>query len=213
MRVLSIDLGWRNLAYTEMEVFKDINFKIHEWKIIDLIPEDKDVNINTSSLENLIAMTTTKIHEAVLQWKMYSPDIVYLESQPLGQMARNVKTKTLSHILQCLLIANNLKVEFISPKLKLMGMAAGTYYENKKYAVESTKKLLEDNLIWLNWFESLKAKKDDLADAFLQGYYAGKHELVKDDKKPKKPRAKRAKIQFHNVTENALKIELIEISP
>ena len=148
-------------------------------------------------------------------WTTCHPDVVYLESQPLGQMARNVKTKTLSHVIQAFMQAREIRVEFVSPKKKLKGMGiTGSYGDNKKFAIEKSLSLLKEcgQSTWHEWFESKGGKKDDLADALLQGYYAAKDELVKSSK-PVKTRAprKKQKRDSHADTEAAVKSELSDL--
>ena len=48
--------------------------------------------------------------------------------------------------------------------------AQNKYVQNKKHAIDYTQKLLETTPKWLNFLSEHK-KKDDLSDAFLQGYY------------------------------------------
>ena len=195
MRVLSVDLGWRHLAAVQMDVTAS-DFTIYQWKIIDLM--SGDVNINKASLEDLVNNSAPSIQTTILDWCKWpnsdlKPEIAYLELQPLGQMARNVKTKTLSHIFQTLLLAHGIPVQFVSPKKKLAGADLNSYAGNKKFAVDSTEKILEGE--WQEWFRSCKGKRDDLADAFLQGYYTAKQSFVqkpKRESKAKQPRAKRA---------------------
>lgn len=221
VRVLSVDIGWRHLAFCECLVNK-ATVQISRWEIVDVIV-DEDINVNTSTLEVLIEKSSKHFGNLVSKWAEWNPTIAFLESQPLGQMARNMKTKTLSHILQALLLARGIQVKFVSPKKKLLGMEGeGGYSENKKYSVEATCRILQklELDVWYNWFHQKKGKRDDLADAFLQGYYAGKHFLFEKDKAHKKrnskanigdkdkPKTKKAKRNAHAETEDIVKSEL-----
>ena len=196
------------MAFADMTVTPS-ELRIHTWEIVDLI-QDESVNVNESSTEVLIQKSAQALQRIVSEWTVDKPDVAFLESQPLGQMARNVKTKTLSHVLQAMLIAKDVTVEFVSPKLKLKGMPAGSYGDNKKFAVASTLKLLEacGLLAEKEEFETKKGKRDDLADALLQGYYAAKLLLSKTAKSTK-PKAKRAKRDAHATTQNAIVGELL----
>lgn len=192
MRVLSVDIGWRHLAYIHMIVTLE-NIEIETWEIVDIIA-DESINVNESTTDVLITKSAALLGSVVKKWSDWKPDIAYLENQPLGQMARNVKTKTLSHVMQALLIANGIPVQFVSPKKKLAGMeAVSSYYDNKKFAVLATTNVLENCGLtkWLEWFQTLTGKRDDLADALLQGYHAGKAALVARLPKTRKPRTKR----------------------
>jgi hypothetical protein len=212
MKVLSLDIGWRHLGCAQLHVELD-SLAIEKWEIKDILT-DSSINVNTSTTEELVKESSVKLSLAIEEWTFWKPDVAYLESQPLGQMARNVKTKTLSHIIQALLIAKGIRVQFVSPKKKLAGISKETiasYSNNKKFAVVSCIELLERcKLIqWKEWFEEKNGKRDDLADALLQGYYASIEELVK---KPKKVRAKSKKRarnahDAHEITENIVYLE------
>lgn len=184
MNVISVDLGWRHLAYVRMNV-SETEIKIFDWKVVDVLTTDIE-NVNLTTIETLVNVATPKIFELVKTWKDSNPEIIFLEQQPMGIMSKNIKTKILSHIFQSLLVSQNLKVEFISPKRKLLGLADRNYAENKKFAITSTEDVLikygltED----LDKFNSYKGKKDDLADCFLQGYYGVLYQNI--NKKSKK---------------------------
>lgn len=214
MIVLSVDIGWRHLAYALLDLTES-SIIINKWKIVDII-EDELINVNETTTDVLISKSAKILGCLVKEWALCNPEIAYLENQPLGQMARNVKTKTLSHVMQALLIAEGIKVQFVSPKKKLAGMQdCGSYSDNKKFAVASTLKVLSEyNLLeWINWFDAVKGKKDDLADSFLQGVYAGRSTL-RENKKIKKntegvsKKTVKRKRNAHTDTELLLKSEL-----
>jgi hypothetical protein len=197
LRALSIDIGWKHLAYAMLEVgsitenFTDEEFSIKAWNCESLLEGHENIiNVNDTSLDELIRLTVPTIAKILKKWIEWPgqptimPTIAFLEQQPLGMQARNVKSKTLSHVIQGLLIAEGIPVVFISPQKKLKYMEqSGNYSDNKKYAIEETLRLLklidvnESNNQWLIHFNSFK-KKDDLADSFLQGLYASKEYLL-----------------------------------
>ena len=179
------------MAYAIMILEKD-SFLIESWEMVDIL-SDESINVNDSTTDVLITKSAKLLRELVLKWSLRKPDIAYLENQPLGQMARNVKTKTLSHVMQALLISYDIPVQFVSPKKKLQGMeGVGSYSDNKKFAVAATVKLLENEKSdWLSWFQEVSGKKDDLADALLQGFHAGKSSIIAKQPKVKKSRTKR----------------------
>ena len=206
MRVLSVDIGWRHLAFADLTVTES-SLSIHEWEIVDVI-KDESVNVNTATTEELIRFSAPLIGAVIQRWTLSKPDVVYLENQPLGQMARNVKTKTLSHVMQALLLAQGIEVVFVSPKKKLKGMTdVGSYGDNKKFAIEASLKLLREQecSTWFEWFDTKSGKRDDLADALLQGYFAAKDSMIK--KKPK-AKTKRPKRDAHADTERSVQGEL-----
>jgi hypothetical protein len=218
IRALSIDLGWKHLAYAMLEVGSDHSstgtdsdsltndFSIKAWNCESLLEgmtkgkeqEVDNVNVNDTSLDELIRLTVPAVAKILDFWVKWpgqtdiKPTIAFLEQQPLGMQARNVKSKTLSHVIQGLLISKGIPVVFISPQKKLKYMEkTGNYSDNKKFAVEETLRLLhsidpnDSSNRWLQHFNSFK-KKDDLADSFLQGLYASKDyilALIKEDAK------------------------------
>lgn len=138
--------------------------EIQEWKTISLV-EDK-VNVNKTSMEQLIAMSTLRLFDVLNMCANAS--VVLIESQPMG-VSRNLKTKVLSHIIQSKLIEMGIPVVFRSPKLKLRDMPEqGTYAQNKKFAIQQTLSLIAGTP-WETFFKS-NSKKDDLADCFLQAH-------------------------------------------
>jgi hypothetical protein len=159
--LISVDIGWKNFAYVCMQ-----EKTIVDWKVISVL--DDSVNVNKTSIEQLVQMCTPLLGSILDSWK--GADVVLLESQPMGiAAARNLKTKVLSHIIQSRLIEMGVPVVFRSPRLKLRDMKEqGTYAQNKKYAVQETLRLVTGTP-WETFFKS-SAKRDDLADCFLQAY-------------------------------------------
>lgn len=246
IRALSIDIGWKHLAYAMLEVGcenedkqsnDDEDFSIKAWNCESLLTST--INVNDTSLDELIRLTVPSIAKIVDFWKKWpscedsKPSIAFLEQQPLGMQARNVKSKTLSHVIQGLLISSGIPVVFISPQKKLKYMEqSGTYSDNKKFAVEETLRLLnsidpnESSNVWLQHFNSFK-KKDDLADSFLQGLYASKDQILLiikekktkrksgaedlvdlDAENPKKKHKKRVKEKSRKAAEASVALDL-----
>jgi len=204
LNIISVDLGWKNLAYIHMNISNE-KVQIKKWEVKDVLTE-KFGNINKATIEELVNAATPKIFELVRQWTEEKPDIVYLEQQPLGVMSKNIKTKILSHIFQSLLVSQSFPVKFISPKRKLEGLSNEdrTYSENKKFAVSSAETVLLKHELKeeLEMFQNHKGKKDDLADCFLQGYYAGLNDLNKPEKKKRKKildSSKKKKVKNNNI--------------
>ena len=185
MRVVSFDIGLRNLAWCDLEVntgSPDPTFLVHRWLVESAV--DDSINVNATSLEFFIEPFTKLCLTIVDRLPLDEIDAVLIESQPMGHgrsfggtsmggSPRNLKTKVLSHILQSLLIQrgySTANIHFISPMLKLrecpIPYRERNYKDNKKWAIEKTLQLIglaHDELF-------IGSKRDDLADCFLQGY-------------------------------------------
>jgi hypothetical protein len=153
----------------------------------------------------------------------------FIENQPMGGRgsARNLKTKILSHVLQCLLSQEGVPISFINPSLKLKDMprpAEGKtkYRDNKLYAISKTTEIVglpaclnkED---CTKLFVEKKIKRDDLADAFLQGLIAGqmycKGLVIVDEEPKKKSKKKPAADKAEKPVEGAEKSEPAAAEP
>jgi hypothetical protein len=156
----------------ENAVDKRRAFSVHEWAVYSAVPED--INVNKTSIEVLCPMFSKLIEEHAAEWLDGATNI-FIESQPMGR-TRNLKTKILSHVLQvCLMRSTTVVPTFVHPTLKLKTMVGPrTYRANKKHAVTVTHELVHSDLCKTPECADLFVgkKRDDLADAFLQGYYA-----------------------------------------
>lgn len=256
MKIASLDIGVRHLASVLLdckldvaasktlghEELQGVEFSVGNWVVMDVIQEgggastaaeSKAININKTPIDTLVEWficALKKNAETLLGSKEDPPQVVFLEQQPVGRFAANVKTKTLSHILQafCFLHYQVVpKIIFVSPHKKLQSMSCEEegegerdgvdgdatadgealppskrkYRENKKYAKTFVEDLLEDAATltgdasvstWLSWYTSKKGKKDDLADAMLQGIYSARDMLIKQTKKKRVTKKRKA---------------------
>ena len=168
MNLISIDLGVRNLAVCCLSLKNGIP-SIVSWELIDCT-HGVTMNLNDASIESLVSLITSTYLRKREDWV---GDSVLIEQQPMGGRTFNIKTKVLGHVLQSLFELDGKSVRFVSPQLKLRGMSSGGYADNKAYAVSKTREMLVSHCSeWVSWFDSQK-KKDDVADAFLQGVYSG----------------------------------------
>ena len=189
-RLLSFDVGTKNLSFCDLTVDSSMGFEVHAWTVASTVP--RGVNVNKTPLWDLAPPFYTYVRSNVTSWLWNadgSPkpmDRVLIENQPMGGRgaARNLKTKVLSHILQCAILESrpDLNVSFVHPGLKLKDMpkplegGKTTYRENKLYAINKTAELLVTDLcknkdVCKELYLDKKLKKDDLADAFLQGLF------------------------------------------
>lgn len=184
MKVLSFDVGSKNLAVCKLEICETTkSFLIDTWQVLSVV--DASVNVNKTNIEDLAPPFSKTVEDNIIEW-ISGVDRMFIESQPMGR-TRNLKTKILSHILQIIALRHNpdLKVCFIHPSLKLKEMTGPREYRlNKKYAVTKTEELLQSSSCLNNTTACelfVGKKRDDLADAFLQGFYA-------IDASPQKPK-------------------------
>jgi hypothetical protein len=174
MAAVSFDIGLRNLAVCKLDVDKETKkFSITYWKVLSAVPDD--MNVNKTALEELCPLFSTLIETHLPEWTA-DANVAFIESQPMGR-TRNLKTKVLSHILQVGLLRAkpDMRVQFIHPTLKLKNMTGPRdYRKNKAHAVAETQELIDSDKCQSENAPSLFVgkKRDDLADAFLQGYHA-----------------------------------------
>jgi hypothetical protein len=214
LRVLSFDVGTKNLALCDL-VVTDNSFRVNSWSVQSCVA--RGINVNKTPVQDLAPFFYKFVRGQVHSW-FYNKDEtkkdiqqVFIEAQPLGGRgaARNLKTKVLSHILQCVIAeeAPDVSIRFIHPSLKLKDMpkkedgSKSSYRENKLYAIQKTTEYVEGQScqtkeLCKEAYLDKKIKKDDLADAFLQGLLAGgallRNEFLESPTEVKKKKAKAA---------------------
>ena len=185
--ILSFDIGIKNLAYCILDKDEDNKLSIIKWDIIKLLEDNE--KCKGFPLDEL----TKRLYKQ-LNSHFYSYNItkVLLENQPV---LKNPVMKSVQMIVfsffqyQSILLAreiNTIKLVNASNKLKVgktfteinnnedIIKIKSKYTRNKKFAIEYTYKILQDRI---EDFETLteyfreNKKRDDLADAFLQGMY------------------------------------------
>lgn len=199
IRLLSFDVGTKNLSFCDLSVDSSMSFEVHAWTVASTVP--RGINVNKTPLWDLAPPFYKYVRSNVTSWLWNadgSPkpmDRVLIENQPMGGRgaARNLKTKVLSHILQCAILESrpDLNVSFVHPGLKLKDMpkplegGKTTYRENKMYAIQKTAEYIQTDLCknkdaCKELYLDKKMKKDDLADAFLQGLFVA-HIVARGD--------------------------------
>lgn len=212
MKLISIDVGLRNFAWCVMHrspttepqwqgpPWHGFSVQIDDWEVIDIVAlnTQETVNLNETDIATIVPWFVASLdaHSAAL----CPPDLelAMIEAQPTGHMLpggksiSNIKTKVLSHLLQAFYVQRGITVKFVSPACKLRDAKhlmedAADYSNHKKAAVKLTLeslKLLEAK--WLAHFQHQKRKKDDLADAFLQGVCGDLTEKKKTTKRKRR---------------------------
>jgi len=217
MRVLSIDVGLRNLAWCLLSRSPSQELKwqgapwwgneiqIINWKVVDIVVHSEikeKINLNKTDIASIVPwfMKCLEDHKEIIGERI---DLVLIENQPSGHTLSagvnisNVKTKVLSHILQAFFVVRNIPVKFVSPSNKLKDAGEfmtdpSQYSQHKKAAIALTEKCMgEMGEGFMAMWKGFRGKKDDLADAFLQGISSSLEILTPKSKKRKRDAGKK----------------------
>jgi len=199
MKLISFDVGTRNLAYCVVE-FTNVETKfvcrIDAWDVLDL-------GGSNNSTEKCSLVLTRILNETFKDIPSLKIDFVLIERQPKRSVSMLAVQMFLCQYFSGYVHDGHVKhVQFVSPKLKLdcsylrmilgrgwteaasspstsstssvssvVASGRAKYAKNKKDAVDTVRHILEHSLIdhaKLVEFDAA-SKRDDLADAFLQG--------------------------------------------
>tara|TARA_B100000963_G_C22636555_1_gene677937 strand:+ start:701 stop:1297 length:597 start_codon:yes stop_codon:yes gene_type:complete len=188
MKIISFDVGIKNLAYIIFDCIED-NIKIIEWDIICLVHSNQKCNTI-----NLIDLGKNISNEFNVIFKNKDVDKIIIENQ-IGNNA--IRMKCIQGMIAQWFIDNDFNdIEFVSSSHKLNYIANLCnmkdlfknlqYKDKKKMAIIIIKSFLNENSKYfdeyIKEFFYTNKKKDDLADCFLQGYYyIKKYNLFKNN--------------------------------
>ena len=152
MRILSIDVGTKNLALCLL----DTNTKvIHNWDASG-IPTESTLGLFPCLLKHLRSMP----------WTLTS-DIILIEKQP----DQNKRMKSVEHFLHSYFLTLDQNVQLWDARHKvpdISGPGKAQYKKRKQAAIQRCEAfLVETHSQFLSFFKESK-KKDDLADTVLQ---------------------------------------------
>jgi hypothetical protein len=228
MKLLSVDLGTRNLAWCILHrtpsseaqwavaPFHGFCVSIESWRLVDIVEEGStetaEVNLNEIDIAKVVPWFTAVLRK-YREELTCGVELALIEAQPTGRFVpgasktiSNVKTKVLSHILQSFLLDHGVSdVRFISPKVKLKDAKhlmddPSDYRQHKKAArtlTDTCVAVIDANTpasSWQTWWTDRTGKRDDLADALLQGICA-KLKTPQKPKTVKAPKKKKGKVE------------------
>ena len=154
--LLSFDMGTKNLAYCLL----DEQERIHKWSLLDV-------------------RGTTLVDQVMAKLKgVPMAETVVIEQQP---KIASEPVKAVMHYIEAYYVLKGCRVILVSPKRKLTvyqgpdvngTVVKSAHARNKYLAMEHCRLLLtaSDQMEWPTIFEA-EGKKDDLADAYLQGLW------------------------------------------
>lgn len=179
MRILSIDVGIRNLA---MCLLDEKNKLILEWDVSGVPPQHAD---------GLYPSLNNHLNER--EW-LLTADTVLIEKQP----DKNRKMKTVENFLHSYFVIKNPTTETIIYDARhkipdVAGPGKAKYRQRKQTSIQRCREFIENTPVnhqWIVTFDQSK-KKDDLADTVMQALsYTKRMEVTRDTQKKKKTQKK-----------------------
>lgn len=199
MLILSIDPGVINLGYCILDVPETLQFSasgedpqtlLHE-RAQELLRQSTVIHWECANILQECGLkgktksyTIEKLVTILVQWLKKTqdsrpiPDLIFIESQPVAGRggARNLKSKTLSHVLQTYYAmqgCQNICFVHALTKMKLTKPVAPRlkgkqrYTATKKAAIQACAELIKVQPASLQQMYAESKKRDDLADSLL----------------------------------------------
>lgn len=187
MKILSIDVGIRNLA---MCLLDDEENLIEQWDVSGIPPQHEDG-----------VYVSLRKHLDDRPWTL-TADVTLIEKQP----DRNKKMKSVENFLHAYFVIKNATAETIIYDARhkipdVAGPGRSQYLKRKKTSIQRCEEFIrtgEVNAHWIPTFTSSK-KKDDLADTVMQ---ALSYTRRTGDEAPKKAKKEATKLVPRKPNEN-----------
>lgn len=171
MRILSIDVGIKNLAMCILEDQKTITF----WEVSQIPSEHKD---------GLFPVMKRHLDDRKESWS--ETDLVLIERQP----DRNRKMKSIENFIHTYFLCQEKRTLLWDAKYKIpdvIGPGKKKYKLRKDTSIERCHEWIkQNNPEWVSFFEKHQ-KKDDLADTVMQALSFKERKETKKSVKPRKP--------------------------
>jgi len=181
MKIFSVDVGIKNLGLCIL----DGEGSILDWQVVSITNSEKKskavVDIADNLIEVLDDVFISLTEEDIGNGKKTQPITVLIENQPAFKTPTMKSIQMIIYSYFCIMRKHhNLSMEILNisatRKLKYlvkyyedMDRTAKSYKKNKQNAIDYVQELLAEKFPErVEWFRTHK-KKDDLADALLQG--------------------------------------------
>lgn len=180
MKILSIDVGIKNLAMCILEDQQTITF----WEVSQIPNEHKD---------GLFPVLKRHLDNHRDQWT--TADLVMIERQP----DRNRKMKSIENFIHAYFLCQDKRTLLWDAKHKIpdvIGPGKKKYKLRKDTSIDRCYEWIkETNPSWVSFFEKHQ-KKDDLADTVMQARSFKERKETKKTVKPRKPTQNQMETKF-----------------
>ncbi|AUF82259.1 putative Holliday junction resolvase [Tetraselmis virus 1] len=176
MRVLSIDVGIKNLGFCDITFVKNPeDFIINAWKVSNNSRAD-------NSIDASIRGTVDMLDEVFSESGYDAFDVVLIENQPCFKNPKMKTVQTTIHAYMVMRASEETEIILASASgknklaekiLDIDKTKTTKYRDAKKRSIESTKIILESNEKNNKHLSDLMIhpKKDDMCDSFMQALY------------------------------------------
>ena len=178
--VLSFDLGLKNLAYCLLSIRNGKTY-IHEWNIINLLEGGRKHNIY--NIYNIYTKVKTILFRELDKRRYFldvSTVLIEMQHKHASELIKNIGVSIHDYFVLRGIMDKGRDINIVSVEAKhkltiyegpsLSCTLKTPYARNKWYGEKYCEWWLRDYTSMLNYFKTF-TKRDDLADAFLQGVW------------------------------------------